>query len=154
MRKISLEELHAQGIDVIYSQNLYRNNISTLLKKRGLLIIDLATLTCITKQNLGAIQKGLTKPSIVDALKIARTLGVRVEEVFELNEEKAWFIPYTENDKQMYYDFETECMYTSQEKKEIISKISDPAEKRQRSSSFKRLGLNMKGQTYVIPEKK
>lgn len=154
MRKITLKELQEKGIDIIDSGNLYRNNISELLKKRGLLIIDLATLTCITKQNLGAIQKGKTKPSVVDALKIAKTLGVTVEEVFQLNEDKAWYIPYTEDDKQMYYDFQTECMYTSQEKRDILKEVLDPTEKRLRSTYFKRLGLNMYGQTYVIPEKR
>lgn len=154
MRKITLEELSKQGIGIMEGTEFLNNNINELLNERGIRSIDLATITCISKQNLSAIQRGKTKPSVVDALKIAHTLGVLVEDVFSLNEEKAWYIPYLEDEKQMYYDEDTGTMCNVQEKNDILSEYSDINVKKRRALAFKRLGKSRSGQAFVFSEAK
>ena len=49
---------------------------------------DLASKVGVTRQTIIAIEKGQYNPSIALALKIARALGLPVEEVFWLADEK------------------------------------------------------------------
>lgn len=52
--------------------------------KRDLTQAQLADLSGITRKSINAIESGRMVPSIVLALKLARTLGVTVEELFSL----------------------------------------------------------------------
>lgn len=53
--------------------------------KRDLTQAQLADLSGITRKSINAIESGRMVPSIVLALKLARTLGVTVEELFSLS---------------------------------------------------------------------
>jgi putative transcriptional regulator len=52
--------------------------------RRNLTQAQLADLSGITRKSINAIESGRMVPSIVLALKLARTLGVTVEELFSL----------------------------------------------------------------------
>jgi len=47
---------------------------------------DLADKVGVTRQTIIAIEQGKYSPSLPLALKIAKTFGVTIEQVFELNE--------------------------------------------------------------------
>lgn len=52
--------------------------------KRELTQAQLADLSGITRKSINAIESGRMVPSTILALKLARTLGVTVEELFSL----------------------------------------------------------------------
>ncbi|WLI88170.1 helix-turn-helix transcriptional regulator [Massilia sp. R2A-15] len=52
--------------------------------RRNLTQAQLADLSGITRKSINAIESGRMVPSILLALKLARTLGVTVEELFSL----------------------------------------------------------------------
>jgi putative transcriptional regulator len=52
--------------------------------KRDLTQAQLADLSGITRKSINAIESGRMVPSIMLALKLARTLGVTVEELFSI----------------------------------------------------------------------
>jgi putative transcriptional regulator len=51
---------------------------------RGLTQAQLADLSGITRKSINAIESGRMVPSIILALKLARTLGITVEELFSI----------------------------------------------------------------------
>lgn len=53
--------------------------------KRDLTQAQLADLSGITRKSINAIESGRMVPSTILALKLARTLGVTVEELFSLD---------------------------------------------------------------------
>lgn len=53
--------------------------------KRDLTQAQLADLSGITRKSINAIESGRMVPSILLALKLARTLGITVEELFSLD---------------------------------------------------------------------
>lgn len=53
--------------------------------KRALTQAQLADLSGITRKSINAIESGRMVPSTILALKLARTLGVTVEELFSLD---------------------------------------------------------------------
>jgi putative transcriptional regulator len=52
--------------------------------KRDLTQAELATLAEVTRKSINAIEAGRMVPSIVLALRLAKALGVPVEELFSL----------------------------------------------------------------------
>lgn len=56
-----------------------------LRAQRGLTQAQLAELSGITRKSINAIESGRMVPSTILALKLARTLGVAVEELFSLD---------------------------------------------------------------------
>lgn len=53
--------------------------------KRDLTQAELADLSGITRKSINAIESGRMVPSTILALKLARTLGITVEELFSLD---------------------------------------------------------------------
>jgi len=63
-----------------------KNNIREFREVHGLRQEDLAERTGVSRQTVISIEKGNYNPSIMLALKLARALDVRVEELFMLEE--------------------------------------------------------------------
>jgi putative transcriptional regulator len=57
--------------------------------KRELTQAQLADLSGITRKSINAIESGRMVPSIILALKLARTLGVTIEELFSIEPARA-----------------------------------------------------------------
>lgn len=66
-----------------------RNQLRAVRARLGLSQQDLAQAAGVTRQTIGGIEGGLYSPSAAVALKLARALGCRVEELFWLEEEVA-----------------------------------------------------------------
>ena len=60
------------------------NNLEPLRKTAGLTQQDLSEQADVSRKSINAIENGMYVPSTVLALKIARTLGCRVEDLFKL----------------------------------------------------------------------
>ena len=60
------------------------NNLEQLRKKAGLTQSDLSESAEVSIKSINAIENGIYVPSTVLALKIARTLGCKVEDIFKL----------------------------------------------------------------------
>ena len=60
------------------------NNLETLRKAAGLTQQHLSEQAEVSRKSINAIENGMYVPSTVLALKIARTLGCRVEDLFKL----------------------------------------------------------------------
>ena len=60
------------------------NNLEQLRKKAGLTQSDLSESAEVSRKSINAIENGIYVPSTVLALKIARTLGCKVEDIFKL----------------------------------------------------------------------
>ena len=60
----------------------FKNRIREFRKKRGLRQIDLARLVGIFQSELSEIERGLRKPSVYLAKKIAKALGVSLDDLF------------------------------------------------------------------------
>jgi len=65
-----------------------RNNLAQLRAKRGLGAAQLATEVGISRQTVYAIEAGTYVPNTTVSLKLARTLDVKIEEIFELAPEE------------------------------------------------------------------
>ena len=61
-----------------------RNNLQQIRKSRGLTQQQLSESADVSRKSINAVENGIYIPSIVLALKIARTLNCTVEELFEL----------------------------------------------------------------------
>jgi putative transcriptional regulator len=61
-----------------------RNSIKVQRAMRNLTQADLAALAGVTRRSVNAIETGRMVPSVLLALKIARSLGVSVETIFGL----------------------------------------------------------------------
>jgi putative transcriptional regulator len=64
-------------------QNLL-NNLEELRKSAGLTQQDLSESAEVSRKSINAIENGIYVPSTVLALKIAKTLGCKVEDIFKL----------------------------------------------------------------------
>jgi len=64
-------------------QNLL-NNLEELRKKAGLTQQELSEAAEVSRKSINAIENGIYVPSSVLALKIAKTLECKVEDIFKL----------------------------------------------------------------------
>ena len=60
------------------------NNLEELRKSTGLTQQDLSESAEVSRKSINAIENGIYVPSTVLALKIAKTLGCKVEDLFNL----------------------------------------------------------------------
>ena len=60
------------------------NNLAELRKSAGLTQQELSERAEVSRKSINAIENGIYVPSTVLALKIARTLNCRVEDLFRL----------------------------------------------------------------------
>jgi putative transcriptional regulator len=60
------------------------NNLEQLRKKAGLTQNDLSESAEVSRKSINAIENGIYVPSTVLSLKIAKTLGCKVEDIFKL----------------------------------------------------------------------
>jgi len=60
----------------------FKNRIREFRKKRGLRQTDLAKLVGIFQSELSEIERGIRKPSVYLAKKIAKALGVSLDDLF------------------------------------------------------------------------
>ena len=60
----------------------FKNRIREFRKKKGLRQTDLARLVGIFQSELSEIERGLRKPSVYLAKKIAKALGVSLDDLF------------------------------------------------------------------------
>ena len=60
------------------------NNLAELRKLAGLTQQDLSESAEVSRKSINAIENGIYVPSTVLALKIAKTLGCKVEDIFKL----------------------------------------------------------------------
>jgi putative transcriptional regulator len=66
-----------------HHQNLL-NNLEEQRKSAGLTQQDLSESAEVSRKSINAIENGIYVPSTVLALKIAKTLGCKVEDIFKL----------------------------------------------------------------------
>jgi putative transcriptional regulator len=60
------------------------NNLAELRKKAGLTQNDLSESAEVSRKSINGIENGIYVPSTVLALKIAKTLNCKVEDIFKL----------------------------------------------------------------------
>jgi len=60
----------------------FKNRIREFRKKRGLRQTDLAKMVGIFQSELSEIERGIRKPSVYLAKKIAKALGVSLDDLF------------------------------------------------------------------------
>ena len=60
------------------------NNLEDLRKSAGLTQQELSESAEVSRKSINAIENGIYVPSTVLALKISKTLGCKVENIFEL----------------------------------------------------------------------
>lgn len=63
-----------------------RNNVKQLRKQAGLRQEDLAQMLGVSRQTIIAIENNKCDPTLALAMKLARLLGLHVDEVFFLDE--------------------------------------------------------------------
>ena len=63
-----------------------RNNVKQLRKQAGLRQEDLAQMLGVSRQTIVAIENNKDDPTLALAMKLARLLGLHVDEVFFLDE--------------------------------------------------------------------
>lgn len=63
-----------------------RNNVKQLRKQAGLRQEDLAQMLGVSRQTIIAIENNKYNPTLALAMKLARLLGLHVDEVFFLDE--------------------------------------------------------------------
>ena len=68
------------------SHEKLRNNLEELRKSAGLTQQELSESAEVSRKSINAIENGVYIPSTVLALKIAKTLGCDVEDLFQLPE--------------------------------------------------------------------
>ena len=66
-----------------HHQNLL-NNLEELRKRTGLTQQELSEAAEVSRKSINAIENGIYVPSTVLALKIAKTLECKVEDIFKL----------------------------------------------------------------------
>ena len=64
--------------------DLLRNHLRSARAERGWTQADLAERVGVTRKTINTVENGVFVPSTVLALKLARALGMAVEEVFQL----------------------------------------------------------------------
>ncbi|MFL2620475.1 MAG: helix-turn-helix transcriptional regulator [Flavobacteriaceae bacterium] len=60
------------------------NNLQEIRKSAGLTQQDLSESANVSRKSINAIENGIYVPSTVLALKIAKTLGCKVEDLFKI----------------------------------------------------------------------
>ena len=60
------------------------NNLEEIRKSVGMTQLELSESADVSRKSINAIENGIYVPSTVLALKIAKTLGCRVEDLFKL----------------------------------------------------------------------
>tara|TARA_B100001758_G_scaffold151742_1_gene130762 strand:+ start:192 stop:410 length:219 start_codon:yes stop_codon:yes gene_type:complete len=60
------------------------NNLEKLRRKEGLTQQELSESADVSRKSINAIENGVYVPSTVLALKISKTLGCKVEDLFKL----------------------------------------------------------------------
>ena len=60
------------------------NNLEEIRKSAGMTQLELSESADVSRKSINAIENGIYVPSTVLALKIAKTLGCKVEELFKL----------------------------------------------------------------------
>jgi putative transcriptional regulator len=60
------------------------NNLQEIRKSAGLTQQDLSESANVSRKSINAIENGIYVPSTVLALKIAKTVGCKVEDLFKL----------------------------------------------------------------------
>ena len=60
------------------------NNLEELRRSAGLTQLDLSESSDVSRKSINAIENGIYVPSTVLALKIAKTLNCKIEDIFEL----------------------------------------------------------------------
>ena len=60
------------------------NNLEELRKSAGMTQLELSESADVSRKSINAIENGIYVPSTVLALKIAKTLGCKVEDLFKL----------------------------------------------------------------------
>ena len=60
------------------------NNLEEVRKSAGMTQLELSESADVSRKSINAIENGIYVPSTVLALKIAKTLGCRVEDLFKL----------------------------------------------------------------------
>ena len=60
------------------------NNLEKLRKKAGLTQQELSESADVSRKSINAIENGIYVPSTVLALKISKTIGCEVEDLFQL----------------------------------------------------------------------
>ena len=68
------------------SHEKLRNNLEKLRKSAGLTQQELSESAEVSRKSINAIENGIYIPSTLLALKIAKTLGCDVEDLFQLPE--------------------------------------------------------------------
>ncbi len=68
------------------SEEALHNSMRVQRAMRNLTQADLAALAGVTRKSVNAIESGRMVPSVVLALKLARALGVRVDDLFSLGD--------------------------------------------------------------------
>lgn len=69
-------------------QETLRNTIKVERAKRDLTQADLAVMASVTRRSINAIETGRMVPSVLLALRIGRALGISVDAIFTLEEDK------------------------------------------------------------------
>jgi len=62
------------------------NNLEEIRKSVGMTQLQLSESADVSRKSINAIENGIYVPSTVLALKIAKTLGCKVEDLFKLPE--------------------------------------------------------------------
>ncbi len=60
------------------------NNLEEIRKSAGMTQLELSERADVSRKSINAIENGIYVPSTVLALKIAKTLGCKVEDLFKL----------------------------------------------------------------------
>ena len=60
------------------------NNLEEIRKSAGMTQLELSESADVSRKSINAIENGIYVPSTVLALKIANTLGCKVEDLFKL----------------------------------------------------------------------
>jgi|TARA_B100000287_G_scaffold416741_1_gene451777 putative transcriptional regulator len=60
------------------------NNLEEIRKSAGMTQLELSESADVSRKSINAIENGIYVPSTVLALKIAKTLGCKVEDLFKL----------------------------------------------------------------------
>ena len=60
------------------------NNLEEIRKSAGLTQLELSESADVSRKSINAIENGIYVPSTVLALKIAKTFGCKVEDLFKL----------------------------------------------------------------------
>jgi len=72
---------------MIYLEEKMRNDIVAIRKQKKIKQQELAARVGVSRQSIYSIEKGIFKPTVDTAMKIAKCLGKPVEEIFFLDGE-------------------------------------------------------------------